>query len=324
MKPAISVILLTTLIGAGQGLFLAYYSTEVFSLLTLLPASANDQSITAAALSLLLMFFGLIASFFHLGHPERAWRAAAMWRSSWLSREVISLPCVMMLVSVYLLLKYVGDHTGVFVLNNANAIELSVVVGFIAMLAILILFVCTAMIYACLKFLRQWHSPLTVANFFLMGFASGFTLAALISVLSQDGYFDYFVANAIWLTLAALLMRLLTMRRNSQLRSPSTLQSAIGIHHPNIRQMAQGAMGGSFNTRAFIHNYGASVVRLARRYFIVAGFLLPLTLLVFSDDTSVFLCAIAFIAQMTGLMVERWYFFIEADHPQNIYYQMIS
>lgn len=324
MKPAISVILLTTLIGAGQGLFLAYYSAEVFSLLTLLPASSNDQSITAAGLSLLLMIAGLIASFFHLGHPERAWRAAAMWRSSWLSREVISLPCVMVLVSAYLLFKYLDDHTGIFLLNNAIAVELSVVIGFVAMLAILILFICTAMIYACLKFLRQWHSPLTVANFFLMGCASGFTLAALISALGQDGYFDYFVTNAIGLTLTALLMRIATMLRNRKLRSPSTLQSAIGIHHPNIRQLAQGAMGGSFNTRAFIHSYGASVVRLARRYFILAGFLLPLTLLAFSDDSPVTLCAIAFIVQMSGLMIERWYFFIEADHPQNIYYQMIS
>ena len=161
-------------------------------------------------------------------------------------------------------------------------------------------------------------------NFFLMGCASGFTLAALISVLGRDGYSGYFVVSAITLGLTALLLRLVSMRRNRNLRSPSTLQSAIGIHHPNIRQLAQGAMGGSYNTRAFIHNYGAAVVRLARRFFVVAGFLLPVTLLAFSDGTSVLLCAIAFGLQMSGLMVERWYFFIEADHPQNIYYQMIS
>jgi len=28
--------------------------------------------------------------------------------------------------------------------------------------------------------------------------------------------------------------------------------------------------------------------------------------------------------QYLGLLAERWYFFIEAEHPQNIYYQMIS
>ena len=31
---------------------------------------------------------GLVSSVFHLGRPERAWRALAGWRHSWLSREV--------------------------------------------------------------------------------------------------------------------------------------------------------------------------------------------------------------------------------------------
>ena len=34
-----------------------------------------------------LITAGLLSSTFHLGHPERAWRAMSQWRSSWLSRE---------------------------------------------------------------------------------------------------------------------------------------------------------------------------------------------------------------------------------------------
>ncbi len=83
-------------------------------------------------------------------------------------------------------------------------------------------------------------------------------------------------------------------------------------------------MGGSFNTRAFIHTYGPAVVKLARRFFLLAAFILPLVLLIASNETSLALCAIAFLIQFTGLLVERWYFFIEAEHPQNVYYQMIS
>jgi len=30
---------------------------------------------------------GIASSVFHLGRPERAWRAFSQWRSSWLSRE---------------------------------------------------------------------------------------------------------------------------------------------------------------------------------------------------------------------------------------------
>ena len=204
------------------------------------------------------------------------------------------------------------------------SVSLSTLVGFVALLAILALFICTAMIYASLKFLRQWHSPLTVLNFFLMGTASGFTLASVLAVATGTGPFGYFSAMAIFLTLAALVSRLSSLSRNRNLRSPSTLQSAIGVHHPTIRQMAQGAMGGSFNTRAFMHSYGPGVVRLARRFFLIGGFVLPVLLLFFSDADSLLILAVALLLQFLGLLTERWYFFIEAEHPQNIYYQMIS
>jgi hypothetical protein len=37
-----------------------------------------------------LVSLGLLSSTFHLGHPERAWRAFSQWRSSWLSREGVA------------------------------------------------------------------------------------------------------------------------------------------------------------------------------------------------------------------------------------------
>jgi DMSO reductase anchor subunit len=189
---------------------------------------------------------------------------------------------------------------------------------------VITLFICTAMIYSCLKFLRQWHSPLTVMNFFLMGSASGFVLAAALSAYHDPQLFGYISGTAIVLTIAALASRYASLTRNRNLRSPTTLQSAIGIHHPNIRQIAQGAMGGSYNTRAFIHSYGPAIVQLARRYFLIAGFIIPALLLMVSSEPSVLICSLAFLIQLTGLMAERWYFFIEAEHPQNVYYQMIS
>ena len=82
MHPAWSVILLTTLIGVGQGLFAALVAVQA---LDLVPAGAAFYW-AGAAVALAFLAVGLIASFFHLGHPERAWRAVAMWRTSWLSR----------------------------------------------------------------------------------------------------------------------------------------------------------------------------------------------------------------------------------------------
>jgi DMSO reductase anchor subunit len=326
MKPAISVIFLTTLAGAGQGLFLAYFSADMLSLLSVLPtiSTTSQGDVLAGTISLGLLLAGLIASFFHLGHPERAWRAAAMWRTSWLSREVIVLPATMALILIYTLLKFVDNHDIMIVLGNGYPLEWSTMTGLLGVVAVFALFLCTAMIYACLKFLPQWHSPLTVLNFLLLGSASGFTLAAALATISDPQWFGYFSTFAILLSIAGLVSRSVSLVRNKNLRSPTTIQSAIGIHHPTIRQMAQGAMGGSYNTRAFIHTYGATLVKLTRRFFLLAAFAVPVILLILSNEASIMLCAAAFVIQYIGLLGERWYFFIEAEHPQNVYYQMIS
>jgi DMSO reductase anchor subunit len=33
---------------------------------------------------------------------------------------------------------------------------------------------------------------------------------------------------------------------------------------------------------------------------------------------------VEFMVQYLGLLAERWYFFAEAKHPQNLYYQSIA
>jgi hypothetical protein len=50
---------------------------------------APAASIVALVLGVLVSL-GLLSSTFHLGHPERAWRALGQWRSSWLSREGVA------------------------------------------------------------------------------------------------------------------------------------------------------------------------------------------------------------------------------------------
>jgi hypothetical protein len=59
------------------------------------------------------------------------------------------------------------------------------------------------------------------------------------------------------------------------LRPKSTLATAIGVKHSKIVQIAQGAMGGSFNTREFFHGRPREVVRAARWCFLALGFPLP-------------------------------------------------
>ena len=312
MNPAYSVIFLTTLIGAGQGLFLALFGAEVAGF-GRVEATERGFLALAGGIALLLCAGGLIASFFHLGRPERAWRSATMWRTSWLSREVIALPAFMAALFFWAVLHFSG-RSGTLAL------------GVLAALACGALFLCTAMIYASVRFLQEWASPYTVLNYTLLGLASGCTLAtALAAWGGAPALVPAFGTAALVFTAAGFIGRGLSLARNARLKPKSTLQSAIGIRHPQITQRAMGFMGGSFNTREFFHGRNGGVLRQVKWAFLLGAFVLPLALLALGlSSASAGLLAMAFVVQYLGLLAERWFFFAQANHPQNLYYQAVS
>jgi DMSO reductase anchor subunit len=309
MRPAFSVVFLTTLIGAGQGLFLAIYAAEVGAALGWIGIPGQRFFVVGAIVVLVLAALGLLASFLHLGRPERAWRSAAMWRTSWLSREVIALPLFMAAVAAY----GAGHHLGW---------GATFLIGLLALAACLALFFCTAMIYACIRFLQEWASPFTIVNFFLMGSASGFMLAVPLAALLAPARAGAYAAAAAVLTLAALATRLASLARNDRIRPKSTLQSAIGIDHPRVRQVTQGFTGDSFNTLEFFHGVTRDRMKAIRLTFLLLAFVVPVVVLLAARQwaTAGWLAA-AFAIQYVGLVFERWYFLAQANHPQNLYYQ---
>ena len=313
MHPGFSVIFLTTLIGAGQGLFLGLYAAEIAALLRVAqPEPGSGFFVWGSALALVFTGLGAVASLFHLGHPERAWRALAMWRTSWLSREGIALPAFMAAVFAYGLGHYLGWRT-------------TPAIGAVALVLCVTLFVCTGMIYACIKFLQEWASPLTVANYGVLGCASGITLATAFAAFTAGALVPSYAAAAMALTALGLVTRSASLLRNSRLRPKSSLQSATGIHHPRIKQTSQGFMGGSYNTREFFHGRSRALLRSVKWGFLVLAFALPLLLLGvgWRSGSTLALC-LAFAVQYTGLIAERWFFFAQSNHPQNLYYQAIS
>ena len=306
MRPAWSVVLLTTLIGAAQGLFLVAYALD----LTRRPP--DGFVVVACAAALVLLALGLGASFFHLGRPERAWRAVTQWRTSWLSREVIVLPAFMALVALYGAAVYAGvDKPPTLWIGGAAA------------LAALALFYCPGMIYACLKFLQEWRTPLTVVNFTLLGLASGATLSLPVALAAWPQFAGPLALGAFALGALAYVLRIAAWVRNARLRPASTPQSAIGVAAPRVMQRAQGFMGGSFNTREFFHGKPAAVLTLARLCFLVLAFPVPAYFLGWSGGGEGAFAA-AFVAQFAGLLADRWLFFAEARHPQNLYYQSMA
>ena len=88
MRPAWSIIFFTTMSGLGLGL-------AGWVVIGLLPLMSREAVIGVGVITLALIGAGLVSSTFHLGHPERAWRALSQWRSSWLSREGVLAVVVM-------------------------------------------------------------------------------------------------------------------------------------------------------------------------------------------------------------------------------------
>ena len=322
MHPAFSVIFLTTLIGVGQGLFLALVTAESYAAVQLLPPQEGTFYSMGSFLALVFLIAGLFASVFHLGRPERAWRSAAQWRTSWLSREVIALPTVMALVLLYGTFHFWGWDLDL--LGNGLQGQLTLILGTLGTVAVFGLFLCTGMIYASVKFLHEWASPLTVLNYTLLGGASGFTMAAAFSVKAAPDLINFFTGWAIVITIIAFVVRVTSLIRNCRFKIKTTIQSAIGVRHNKVEQKAMGMMGGSFNTREYFSGKTRAFIQSIKWIFLVMVFLIPVILLSIgygAGETKLQLSA--FAIQFTGLLFERWFFFAQANHPQNLYYQTI-
>lgn len=311
MRPQFSIIFFTTLVGMAQGLlfFLALLNIEEPFL------SAPFLSMLALPVSFIILTLSLVASFFHLGRPERAWRAAMMWRTSWLSREVIALPTVMALTVI------------TFFFVNSGMVPVWVWAALL--ISNLALWICTAKIYQCIQFIQEWSHPSTLSNFILLGLTSGGLLLELLFIIWNGSSVPLGMSlisgtNFILLFLA-LNLKLWIWRRNQKLKPKSNLASATGIKGNNIRQTSMGFMGGSFNTREFFHHQTDRVISNIRKIILLMAYIGPMILLAFSmNSPNIAQIAIALLMHYIGLLAERWMFFAEANHPQNLYYQRVS
>jgi DMSO reductase anchor subunit len=183
------------------------------------------------------------------------------------------------------------------------------------------------MIYACLRFIEEWAQPLTIVNFVLLGLSSGSVLASALAALAGEPRALALAApTALVLTLVAGASRTAAWRRNAVLRHRSTLQTATGIRSARLAQTSMGMSAGSFNTREFFHRASASALRRIKGIAVVLGFAVPavLTAGVAAGVLGDLACVVALLVQAPGLIADRWLFFAQAKHPQNLYYQVVS
>ena len=320
MHPAFSILFFTTLAGAAQGLVVLL----ALCALGRVPLAPNFV-VMALQVAEVLLVAGLAASFLHLGRKMRAWRAVLMWRTSWMSREVIVLPAFIALVAVW----WWSVRT-VATMPTPIATPLPTpwwwLLPALVLVGALVLWYCTAMIYACLRFIEEWAHPLTIINFTLIGLSSGLVLGCALAALVGDVVLIQSSGlSAIVITLVAWAVRGVSLRRNAGIKHKSTLQSATGIQSPKLVQKSMGMSAGAFNTREFFHGAKLATVRNVKVGFQVLAFGVPVLLMVWGLLSQTGLpWVLAMLVQAPGLIAERWFFFAQAKHPQNLYYQVVS
>jgi sulfite dehydrogenase (quinone) subunit SoeC len=303
------MIFFTTLVGAAQGLMLALVGIDLAATIGVIATVPHAYfQLAGAGVVLLLCVVGLAAATFHLGHPLRAWRAAAMWRTSWLSRELIVLPAFMACVA-----GWGWSHAEGYI---------TIGWGLSCVALALLLYVCTGMIYAAVRAIPQWATAMTPINFTLIGLASGLLLCTALAALLEPALMQGAVLATLIVLSVAAVARALTMHRNLTLVPKTTTQSAIGVRHPRIVQTSQGMSAGSFGTREFFHGTTPGMLWAVRIGAALLGAVVPLAVLAVEGAalpalTAVVLC----VVQMLGLWAERWSFFAEGQHPQNLYHQ---
>jgi len=298
MHPAPSVIIFTVTAGAGYGLL---FWLALSRLGALAPSISNTQLVVAGFIGLLLVTIGLLSSTLHLANPKNAWRSFMRFRTSWLSREAVF---AVLFYPITLLWFATGGNGWLSAL--------------VALMAIVVL-VCTAMIYASLKTIRQWNNALTPVNFVLLGLAAGAVLFTLITLI-QGTYTPRILAMAVAAIAAAAFSKLLYFLWIGQPAGP-TINTALGFTRATVQLLDVGHSSDTFLTKEFGYQVARAKILWARVVTVVVGFVLPLVLLTgLLGNPGVFHAALAAVLLMAGIFVERWLFFAEARHVVNLYH----
>lgn len=320
MHPAPSLILFTSLSGLGfgmlfwMGLGLSWMRGDV----------AWPALLVGYAIAFALAVSGLLASLFHLGHPERAWLAFSQWRTSWLSREGVAAVATLAVMGLFALLHLFAvplDRPFDVADGPTDGLAAATtLLGLVGALLCLVTIVCTAMIYASLKAVPRWNRWATPVLFTAFALAGGALLNLQLAL-----------AAVLLAVLPAVQIWAFVTGDRALAESGTTLGTATGLD----RTGGDGTTGGRATVRLFEPphtgpNYLLSemVFRVGRKHrarlrlvALVCAGALPALLVVGAALTgSLALLFLALGTHLVGLFASRWLFYAEAEHVVGLYY----
>jgi DMSO reductase anchor subunit len=306
MYPAYSVIFFTSASGAGYALLALM---NVFALAGLLPTE-RWLGLTGFLAGLIAITAGLLSSTYHLGRPERAWRAFSQWQSSWLSCEGV------LAVATYL-------PAGITALGWVIWEQVWWLPA-ILLAALATTTICaTAMIYASLKTIRRWNNGWTLPSYLGMGFASGsLWLCLLTSLFALDSVLPAALA-VVFVGIAAGLKFGYWRFVDTDIGT-STAGSATGLgRFGRVRLFAAPHTEENYLLKEMGFKVARKHAAKLRRIVWLSAFVIPLLAAVLAlllPTLGLWLLVVAVLTNAVGTVTERWLFFAEARHVVTLYY----
>jgi DMSO reductase anchor subunit len=287
MHPAASVIIFNTFSGLGFGLLFW------LGLGVLVPTGMG--AFIWFTIAYLFAVGGLIASTFHLGHPERAIKAFSQWKTSWLSREGICAVFALVVMAIY----------GAGLVFAQTRLALVGIIGGIASLGVVFT---TSMIYAQMKTVPRWRHWTTPAMYLLLSIGGGALLSGQVWMAT------------VLLALGAALQIFAWFSGDTRFQaSGTTMETATGLGHiGKVRAFEPPHTGTNYLMREFIHQVGRKHAEKLRIITIGLAFVLPVILLLLPFNHV--LAALAVISHIAGVLTLRWLFFAQAEHVVGLYY----
>jgi len=325
VQPALSVILFTTLSGAGYGILIWLAVLIIIGhfgdhLSEGTPILLWGSSLLVASA---LIAVGLLSSMLHLGKPGRAWRAFSQWRTSWLSREgVMSLVTYLPVVVLSALLVTAVTHS-----RQHSALDTPLLPAAAAAMAIcaVVTVACTAMIYASLKPIPAWRHRLVVPGYLAFALLTGGALVAAMSSindLSNSGVRSFAAVIAACAVVTAAL-KLGYWRAIDTQSLPATRGDALGLPGRNVSVFEPPHTEDNYVTREMAFAVARKHARSLRAIALVLFGVLPFVTAVAAwrvPVAGVPAFTIAALTVLGGTFIERWLFFAEARHVVTLYY----
>lgn len=316
MHPALSVIIFTTASGAGYGL-LALAGILVWN--GMMPMD-RLLGFVVMALGLGLVSGGLLSSTYHLGHPERAWRAFSQWRSSWLSREGVAAVITYVPACILAWVWVVGPMGEDILGENVAAAS-----GLILSVLSLVTIFCTAMIYRSLATIPEWYNHLTAPCYLTFGIMTGALLLNAILFVFGDGASLVSVLAVIFCAVG-LLVKMAYWNTIDKLEIKSTTGTATGLADlGQVRPFESPHSADNYLMKEMGYRIARKHAQKLRKIALLLGFVVPMVLsitaLFLVQNLGAAVVGLAVLSAGAGIVLERWLFFAEARHAVTLYYR---